>query len=103
MSEDNNETNTNNEAAAGTNRYMFRMTDDLIIMIRELFQFSILTGGNVVDHLRSIVVEATSDGRNVTIAPEFVQAYNDKIQEMAAHAEAAMAQNKGESNDANLS
>lgn len=79
----------------GTDRPTFRMTDDLIAMIRELVQLSLLTGTNIIDHMRALVMEITPDGR-VTVTPEYVQAYNSMVSQLAAEAEArANAQQTG--------
>lgn len=77
-----------NKTPTNENRVMLRMTDDLIAMIRELVQLSLLTGTNVVDHLRAIVLEPATENGKVTVTPEYVEAYNAMIRQLAADAEA---------------
>ena len=61
-------------------RQVFKMADDLISMIRELVQLSLLTGTNVVDHFRALQMEATEEKPSyLTVTPEYVQAYNTMI------------------------
>lgn len=77
-------------AAVGSKR-LFKLNDDLIGMIRELVQLALLTGTNIVDHLRAVVVqESDADGRFVTVAPEYVEAYNQMILKLSEEAEQKM-------------
>lgn len=63
-----------------TKREVFKMSDDLISMIRELIQLSLLTGTNIVDHLRAMQVEPAGDKpTHLTVTPEYVEAYNAMI------------------------
>lgn len=72
-------------------RAVYKISDDLIGMIRELVQLALLTGTNIVDHLRAVVVEVSeTDGRCITVSPEYVQAYNDMILKLNAEAEEKM-------------
>lgn len=87
------DTPTNPETnVAGNQRQLFRMTDDLIAMIRELVQLSFLTGTNIVDHMRSIVVEPVGENK-ITVAPEYVHAYNNMVTQLQAASEQAQAEN----------
>lgn len=75
--------------ATSPERQVFKMSDDLISMVRELVQLSLLTGTNVVDHFRALQVEAV-EGKpsHLTVTPEYVQAYNSmilKLNEEAKH------------------
>lgn len=66
----------------------FKMSDDLIGMVRELVQLALLTGTNIVDHLRAIVIEKSdTDKRFVTVAPEYVEAYNKMVEDLNRQAE----------------
>lgn len=62
------------------NRKVYKMSDDLIGMVREIIQLSLLTGTNIVDHLRSIQMEPV-EGKEVylTVTPEYVEAYNKMV------------------------
>lgn len=74
-----------------TERKIFRLSDDVIAMVRELVQLSLLTGTNIVDHLRSVVVEASpEDGRFITLCPEYIEAYNRQVEALAKEADARM-------------
>lgn len=70
------------------NKTPFQMSDDLISMIRELIQLSLLTGTNLVDHLRAIQMEPTTDRPDrLTITPAYVMAYNEMIMKLNAEVE----------------
>lgn len=74
-------------------RKTYKLSDDVIIQIRELLQLALLTNTNIVDHLRAMIIEPeTEDGRKhyVTVAPEYVEAYNKQIEQLNAEAEEAM-------------
>jgi len=63
-----------------------RLGDDLIAVVRELIQLSLLTGTNIVDHMRAVRVE-TVEGM-VVPTDEYVEAYNAQITELQKQAEA---------------
>lgn len=68
------------EVKENKSRMVFKMSDDLIAMIRELVQLSLLTGTNIVDHLRSIQIEPVEEKPvYLTVTPEYVEAYNAMI------------------------
>lgn len=61
-------------------REVFKMSDDVISIVRELIQLSLLTGTNIVDHIRAIQLEPVEAGAGVlTLTPEYVKAYNEMI------------------------
>lgn len=62
-----------------------RLSDDAIALVRELVQLSILTGTNIVDHMRAIRLELV-DGA-VYPTEEYVNAYNAQIEELTRKAE----------------
>ena len=66
------------------------MSDDAIAVVRELIQLSILTGTNIVDHMRAIRLELV-DGV-VFPTQEYVDAYNAQIEELTKKAEELQAQ-----------
>jgi len=81
----------------------FKMNDDLIGMIRELVQLALLTGTNIVDHLRAIVIEvAPHDKRFVTVAPEYVEAYNKMVEDLNRQAEEKYAEMQKEAEEGYL-
>lgn len=70
-------------------REMARLGDDAIAIIRELVQLSLLTGSNIVDHLRSLVLERDQNSGNLVPTPEYIEAYNNMVESLAAQAEQA--------------
>lgn len=82
---------TTSPSEVSAEKTVFKISDDLIGMVRELVQLSLLTGTNIVDHLRAVVVEVSaSDKRYVTVSPEYVDAYNEMIEKLNVEAEAKM-------------
>jgi hypothetical protein len=67
-----------------------RMGDDLIAVVRELVQLSLLTGTNIVDHLRAILVEVGEDGKLVP-TQEYFEAYHTMIDDLNEQAKVAAA------------
>jgi len=64
----------------------YRLGDDVIAVIRELIQLSLLTGTNIVDHMRAVRVEVIEGA--VVPTEEYIAAYNAQIEEMGKQAEA---------------
>lgn len=78
-----------------TNRTLYKVDDNVIAMVRELVQLSLLTGTNIVDHLRSLVVEVhPEDKRYVTLCPEYVDSYNHMVEGLNKQAEQKMQENE---------
>ena len=81
--------------ATETNRTLYKVDDNVIAMVRELVQLSLLTGTNIVDHLRSLVVEVhPEDKRYVTLCPEYVESYNRMVETLNKQAEQKMQENE---------
>lgn len=79
------------ETPASDKKY-YKVSDELIGMIRELVQLALLTGTNIVDHMRTLVVqESDEDGRFITVSPEYVQAYNEMVEKLSVEAEERIA------------
>ena len=77
------------------NRTLYKIDDNVIGMIRELVQLSLLTGTNIIDHLRSVVVEVhPEDKRYVTLCPEYVESYNRMVENLNKQAEQQMQENE---------
>ena len=68
-----------------TNEETLRLGDDLIAVIRELIQLSLLTGTNIVDHIRAVRVEVIDSA--VVPTEEYVNAYNAQIEQLAKQAD----------------
>ncbi len=64
----------------------YKFSDDVIIIIREIIQLSLLTGTNLVDHLRTIVVKEENE-KYLGLDEEYVKAYNEYITQLAQKAE----------------
>lgn len=69
------------------NNVIFKMGDDLIAVVRELVQLSILTGTNIVDHLRAIHVEVDAATNKLIPTVQYVEAYNEMVQGLQKQAE----------------
>lgn len=86
MSEETKETTTTTE------RKTFKFSDDIIALVRDLLQLSLLTNSNIIDHLRAVVVETeTARPQYLTLTPEYVEAYNAHIEKLNSEAQAAAA------------
>jgi len=62
-----------------------RLGDDLIALLRELVQLSLLTGTNIVDHVRAVRAEVV--GETVVPTLQYVEQYNAYIEELTKQAE----------------
>ena len=71
------------------NEKALKLGDDLIAVIRELVQLSLLTGSNIVDHMRAVQVE-TVDGM-VVPTEDYIEQYNAYVEELERQAEALQA------------
>jgi hypothetical protein len=70
---------------------LYKLDDNVIGMVRELVQLSLLTGTNLVDHMRTMVVEPhPEDSRFLTLSPGFVESYNRMVASLNEQAEAQM-------------
>jgi len=68
-----------------------KMSDDMIAVIRELVQLTLLTGTNIVDHLRAITCEIDAETSKLVPTEEYVDAYNDMIGDLVKKAEESAA------------
>jgi len=68
---------------------VFKMGDDLIAVIRELVQLSFLTGTNIVDHLRAVVIEKDEETGKLVPTEEYIQAYDEMIVDLNEQARKA--------------
>lgn len=70
---------------------LYKLDDNVIAMIREILQLSLLTGTNLVDHMRTMVVEPhPEDDRFLTLSSGFVESYNRMIADLNSKATEAM-------------
>lgn len=71
---------------------LYKLDDNIIAMIREILQLSLLTGTNLVDHMRTMVVEPhPEDDRFLTLSAGFVESYNRMIAQLNEDANKQMA------------
>lgn len=64
-----------------------KLSDELIAVIRELLQLSIVTGTNIIDHLRAVEVVTDPESGKVTPTEQYILAYNEMIEELVKKAE----------------
>jgi hypothetical protein len=58
----------------------YKFSDDVIAIVRELVQLSLLTGTNIIDHLRAVVLVPDSENQKyLTLDEEYVKSYNAYI------------------------
>ena len=63
--------------------------DETIAIIRELMQLALITGTNIVDHLRAVEVVKDEDTGKLVPTEDYVIAYNSMIDEIAQKAQEA--------------
>ena len=64
---------------------VYKLSDDVIAVLRELVQLSLLTGTNLVDHLRAVQVEVAEDKIFPTV--DYIEQYNSYIEDLEKQAE----------------
>lgn len=69
---------------------IFKIGDDLIAVIRELVQLSLITGTSIVDHIRAIHVEIDSETGKLVPTERYVEAYNAMVSQLQEQAESAV-------------
>lgn len=67
------------------NKQVFKLSDELIAVVRELIQLSIITGTNIVDHMRAVRVETAVDN-SILPTEEYINQYNLYVQELEKQA-----------------
>lgn len=63
-----------------------KFDDNVLVMIREIIQLSLLTGTNIIDHLRAIRVTNGQNGY-ITLTEEYVDQYNTYVSNLNETAE----------------
>jgi len=84
---DNNSNNNDNKDQQEETLPVYQLADDSIAIIRELVQLSILTGTNIVDHLRALQVEPEKESGKLIPTIAYVESYNAMIEELSRRAE----------------
>jgi hypothetical protein len=70
----------NPTGAESAQREVYRLSDDIIAVIRELVQLTLMTGTNVVDHMRAVRVEILQGAVVPTV--EYIESYNAYIRKL---------------------
>jgi hypothetical protein len=65
----------------------FKLSDEFIGQVAKLVQLGILTGTNVVDHLRLVRVTTSEDGQEIVLTSEYRENFNANIEKMLAEVE----------------
>lgn len=86
---DNNSLEATKEEEVQQETLVVKMSDDLIAVIRELVQLSILTGTNIVDHFRAITCEIDAETNKLVPTEDYVEAYNTMVDQLVKQAEEA--------------
>jgi hypothetical protein len=68
-----------------TDEKKFKLSDDLIAVVRELVQLALITGTNIVDHLRAVEVELDGQEKIVPTVV-YIEAYNKMVEELVQKA-----------------
>lgn len=64
----------------------YKLSDEFIGQVAKLVQLAIITGTNVVDHLRLVVVTPNEDG-NVVLTPEYREYFDLSLKSMLTEVE----------------
>ena len=76
------------------NTKIFRLSDDVIALVRELVQLSLLTGTNIIDHFRAIQLEELEPGK-LYPTEAYINDYNSMVQGLSEAIEQAQAAAQG--------
>jgi hypothetical protein len=64
----------------------FNLDDKTIAQIAKCVQVAILTGTDVVDHLRQLRLTVDTENSNITITDEYLSVFNSNIEKMLQEA-----------------
>jgi len=68
-------------------RKIWKLNDEFIIQLTRLIQLAMLTGTNVVDHMRLMRVEqSASNADTVVLTPEYLEYFEENIEKMIEQA-----------------
>lgn len=68
-------------------RKVFKLNDEFIVQLTRVLQLSMMTGTNIVDHMRQIRVEEKDETGSVVMTPEYLQYFDDNIKKMMEEVE----------------
>jgi len=81
-------TNKNSNVAASTNtREVFKLSDECLFQLVKLLQLGMLTGTNIVDHLRQLRLESVDKSRQLVLTPEYKEWFDGQVSILLAQAE----------------
>ena len=70
----------------------FNLDDKTIAQIAKCVQVAILTGTDVVDHLRQLQLTVDTENSNITVTDEYLSVFNSNIEKMLQEATEKAAQ-----------
>lgn len=70
----------------------FNLDDKTIAQIAKCVQVAILTGTDVVDHLRQLQLTVDAENSNITVTDEYLSVFNSNIEKMLQEANEKAAQ-----------
>lgn len=73
-------------------RLVFQLSDQTIGQVSTLVQLAILTGTDVVDHLRLMVLEPREEDDRLVPTPEYLRVFRDNVLRMEREAQALQEQ-----------
>jgi len=82
------------------NQQTFKLTDDVISYVAKNLQLCILTGTDIVDHLRMMELTTNSDG-NLVPTDNYIEVFDNNQKVLLARAEELAAQLQAQNEDTN--
>ena len=77
---------------------VFQLSDDVIALVRELVQLSLLTGTNIIDHFRAVQLEELEPGK-LYPTEEYINSYNAMVTSLSEAIEKAQTAEQDASSD----
>jgi hypothetical protein len=68
-------------------RTVFKLDDSVIAQIVRILQIGILTGTDVSDHMRELILEPSAGGSSLVLTPEYVNKHQRDLDSMFSHLE----------------
>ena len=75
-----------------TERKVYRLDDSVIAQIVRIIQVGFLSGTDVSDHMRRLVVEPKTESNNLILTPEYCEHDAQEIDRLFTHLESMMAE-----------
>ncbi len=78
-----------------SDRVVYKLNDEFIGQIAKVVQLAILTGTNVVDHMRQMRVEPSLEAAStLVLTPEYTKYFDDNIKKLLDEAARIMAEDE---------